>query len=245
MVAHDSRKTGVSRRRVLAVSSITGATALAGCFGGDDNQDEEELLNETNEDSARVYDEVLDDIDYNENYEEEYQEVVPDSANPYDDAFLRNPYHLNGDVDQLFGNEYLSVYNTETGEFVLRVADDWEVDNDLTTTITLSEDYSWSNGSDITAHDFVTQLKLDGYANLGIEEFVDPAEGFYADGDYTLVIEPREAFTDLEESFWVNQWAETILYVSEEQFGDSSTGSRMQKTTMKDKPFKMISSISI
>lgn len=220
MVANDSRKTGVSRRRVLAVSSITGAAALAGCIGGDDNGDDEELLNETNENSADDYDEVIDEVDYNENYEEEYAEVVPDSANPYDDEFLRNPYAINGTVDQLFGNEYLTVYNTDKGEFIPRVAEEWEIGDDRTTTISLSEDYSWSNGTDVTAQDFVTQLKLDSYAELGIEEFVDPAEGFYAEDDYTLVIEPRDDFTNLEEAFWMNQWAETILYVSEEQFGE-------------------------
>lgn len=213
MVANDSRKNGVSRRRMLAVLSAAGATALAGCFSGDNEAND--LLN-----SASEYDDILDEVDYNENYEEDYHQVIPDSANPYNDEFVRNPYHLNGDVDQLFGNEYLTVYNTDLGEFVPRIADDWEVGEDLTTEITLNEDYAWSNGTDVTAHDFVTQLKLDGYTELGIEQYIDPEEGVYADGDYTLVIEPRDDLTDLEDGLWINQWAETILYVSEEQFGE-------------------------
>ncbi|WP_241175383.1 ABC transporter substrate-binding protein [Natronolimnobius sp. AArcel1] len=196
----------------MGLSGAAGATMLAGCFGGGDD-DASDLID------GDEYEDILDEVDYNEDYEDEFHQVVPDSANPYNDEFVRNPYHIVGDVDQLFGNEYLSVYNTETDEFVQRLAADWEVDDDLTTTVTISDEYAWSNGTDITANDLVTQLKLDAYMQVGLEDYVDPEDGFYTEGDYTFVIEPNDEFTDLEEGLWMNQWAETILFVSEEQFG--------------------------
>ncbi|NGM69800.1 ABC transporter substrate-binding protein [Natronolimnobius sp. AArcel1] len=214
MPANNHRKEYLSRRKLLALSGATGAAALAGCFGGDDD-DASDIIPGQELDTVEV--------DYNENYEDEWDEAVPaGDVNPYNDQYLFNPYTPawdSGDGGQEFTNEYLSVYNTETGEFVERIADGWDIDDDLTTTIDISDEYGWSNGDDITAHDFETEMRLAAYMEMGMQDFVDPDEGIYAEDDYTLVIEPRDEYTDLEEELWMNNWAETILQVNDEQYG--------------------------
>ncbi|RKD95533.1 ABC-type transport system substrate-binding protein [Halopiger aswanensis] len=205
----------VSRRQMLAASGAAGVAALAGCMN--DNEDED-LLDETD------LDPVLEDVDYNENYEEEFEVVYPSpELNPVDDDYIFNPYHPRwnpGDLGQEFGFEYLTIYHTERSEYLPRIADDWSIDDDtLRTEVSLSEEYAWSTGEDITAHDFVTAYKLDGYMGLGMQDFVDIEEGIYAEDDYTLVIEPREEYSDMEEELWMTEWAETNLTVSEAQYG--------------------------
>ncbi|GAB7018307.1 ABC transporter substrate-binding protein [Halostagnicola bangensis] len=214
MPTSNHREEYLLRRQLLALSGAAGVATLAGCFGDDDASD---LLGDDNLEN------VVGDVDFNENYEDEYDQAVPSGAvNPFSDEYLFNPYHPNwsaGDGGQEFCNEYLTVYNTETDEFIPRVAEDWEIDDDLRTVVSLSEDYGWSTGGDVTAQDFATEMRLSAYMGMGMQDFVDPDEGIYAEDDYTLVIEPRDEYTDLEEGLWMNQWAETILQVSEEQFG--------------------------
>ncbi|WP_241175382.1 ABC transporter substrate-binding protein [Natronolimnobius sp. AArcel1] len=203
----------------MAVSGAAGAAVLAGCFGSSDDDDDDptDLLEDDGLES------IIDDVDFNENYEEEFNEAVPAGAlNPYNDQYLFNPFHVSwngGDGGQEFTNEYLAVYNTELGEFLPRVAESWDIADDLTTTIYFEEDYAWSDGSDITAHDFETQMRISSYMDMGMQTFVDPDEGIYAEDDYTLVIETRDEYSDLEDELWMNNWAETILQVSNEQYG--------------------------
>ncbi|WP_114577078.1 ABC transporter substrate-binding protein [Saliphagus sp. LR7] len=208
----------ISRRRALALVGVGGSGAIAGCLGNSTDDEDEELLGETG------LEPVLDDVDYNEDYEDEYQVLYPSAElNPFEDDHIFNPYHPKwnpGDLGQEFGFEYLAVYHTERGEYVPRIADDWSIDDDtLRTEVSLSEEYGWSTGEDITAHDFVTAYKLDGHLSLGIQEFVDIEEGVYADDDYTLVIEPVDEYSDLEKDLWMSQWAEANLTVSESQYG--------------------------
>ncbi|WP_247004266.1 ABC transporter substrate-binding protein [Halosolutus gelatinilyticus] len=212
MPAKKHRQEYLSRRQILATTGVTGATALAGCFGGDD--DPSDLL-------GGDFDEV--DIDHPENYEEEMNEAVPSGAvNPYNGEYIFNPYHHAwnpGDAQETM-YEYLAIYHTGDGEFIPRIAEDWEIDEETRlTTITISDEYGWSDGTPVTAGDFVTKLKLEGYMQMGINEYVDPGEGIRVVDDHTFEIEPREEYVGLEEDLWLNQWIEVLLDVSEEQFG--------------------------
>lgn len=205
------RPVAVSRRTVLALTGAVGVGTIAGCLGGDD--DDSDLLDQGLETV---------DVDYNENYEEEMNEAVPGGAvNPYNGEYIFNPYHTSwnpGDAQET-SFEYLAVYSTAEGGFVPRVAEGWEHDDETgVTRIEISDEYRWSDGSPITSADFVTALKLSAYLDQGIETYVDPAD-ITTDGDYAFEIKPREEFQDIEEELWLNQWAETLLNVSEAQYG--------------------------
>ncbi|NGM69822.1 ABC transporter substrate-binding protein [Natronolimnobius sp. AArcel1] len=200
---------------MLAAQGAAGVAAFAGCMGDDDGED---ILGDTTPES------VLGDVDYNEDYEDEFNVIYPSAdLNPVDDDYIFNPYHSQwnaGDLGQEFGFEYLAVFHTERGEYIPRVAEEWSIDEEgLRTEVTLSDEYAWSTGEPITAHDFVTAYKLDGYMGLGMEDFVDIEEGVYAEDDYTIVIEPRDEYRDMEEELWIEEWAEMILQVSDEQYG--------------------------
>lgn len=212
MPAKKHRQEYLTRRRILAATGATGAATLAGCFGGDD--DASDLL-------GGDFDEV--DIEYPEDYEDEMNEVVPSGAvNPFNGEYIFNPYHHAwnaGDAQETM-YEYLSVYNTDDGEFIHRIAEGWEIDEETRlTTVEISDEYGWSNGTPITAGDFVTALKLEAYMEMGLEQYVDPEDGIRVVDDHTFEIEPREEYVGLEKELWLNQWAEMLLNVSEEQFG--------------------------
>lgn len=202
----------VSRRQVIALTGAAGVGTLAGCSGGSD--DEEGLLDEEGETI---------EVDYNENYEEEMNEAVPSGAvNPYDGEYIYNPYHTSwnaGDAQET-AFEYLTIYNTEEGEFIPRIGENWEHDAEQgVTRVEISDEYNWSDGSQITSADFVTALKLSAYLNQGIDDYVDP-EDIRTDGDYTFEIELRDEYVDLGRDLWFNQWLEMNLWVSEAQYGE-------------------------
>lgn len=213
MPADNQRKEYLSRRTMLALTGATGTAALAGCSGGNGDTPDDVVDDGTEEIEA----------DVPENYEEDMNKAVPGSgANPYNGEYIFNPYHQlwnAGDVQEMCF-EYLSVYNTDMGEYVQRVAEDWSIGEGNLTEIQISEDYGWHDGTDVTAEDFVAKIRMDGYMQMGIEQYVDPDEGVRATGDYTFEIEPRDDYTDLEQGLWLSQWAETILTVSADQYGD-------------------------
>ena len=221
MPANNYRKENLSRRRMLALSGAAGAATLAGCFGGDDegngNGEDGDPTDLVEGDTEEI------DNDVPENYEDEFHQANPGGAgNPYDGEHIFNPYHPQwnpGDLQET-SFEYLTVYNTSTGEFVPRVAEDWDIDDDLTTTVHLSDEYGWSDGESVTAEDAAAALRMEGYMQMGVEDFVDPDEGVRVEDEYTLVVEPRDEYTDLEENLWLNQWAELLLNVNADQYSD-------------------------
>ncbi|RRJ31577.1 ABC transporter substrate-binding protein [Halocatena pleomorpha] len=204
------RPVTISRRKVLAATGAMGIGTIAGCLSSDDNK---ELLNQGLETVA---------VDYNENYEEEMNEAVPGGAvNPYNGEYIFNPYHSSwnpGDAQET-SFEYLLVYSTEEGGFIPRVAKNWQYDAKAgSTRVDISDKYSWSDGSQITSADFVTALKLQAYLEQGLEIYVDPRT-ITTDGDYAFQMELRDEYHGIGKDLWLNQWAETLLNVSEAQYG--------------------------
>ncbi len=210
MVEKYQRSVTISRRRMLELTGIAGIGTIAGCLGGDD--DDSDLLNQGLETV---------DVDYNENYEEEMNEAVPGGEiNPYNGEHIFNPYHTSwnpGEVQET-SFEYLAIYSTEQGEFIPRIAENWEIDEQTgATRIEISDEYGWSDGSQITSADFVTALKLSAYLDQGIETYVDPND-ITTDGEYAFELQPREEYQSIERELWINQWAETLLNVSETHY---------------------------
>ncbi|AEH38372.1 ABC transporter substrate-binding protein [Halopiger xanaduensis] len=214
MPADHQSKEYLSRRKMLALTGATGAATLAGCSGGGNGEDPDNVTGNNLEEI---------EADVPENYEDEMNEVLPASnANPYNGEYIFNEYHQlwnSGDIQESCF-EYLAIYNTDMGEYVPRVAEDWTVGEDNLVEVQLSEDYGWHDGSDITAEDFAARIRMDCYMQMGLEQYIDPDEGVRAVDDYTLEIEPRDDYANLEQGLWEAQWAETLLSVSAEQYGD-------------------------
>lgn len=215
MPAKKHRKEYLSRRKMLALSGATGAAALAGCFGGNGegngNSSEDDLLGPTPEEV---------DNDIPDGYEDNFAEAVPGGAvNPYDGEYIFNNFHSqwnSGDAQEMLF-EYVAVFSAADGEFIPRVATEWETDENLLTRVEISEDYGWSDGTELTAADIVTTIKMDAYM-LG-NDFVD-VDSVQTDGDYAFELQPTEDYQDLEEDLWLNQWIETIIHSSDGQYGD-------------------------
>lgn len=214
MPANNDPQRYLSRRQAIALTGAAGVGSLAGCLGGDGDDGVPDAL----EDGTGEV-----DAEFPEDYEETMNQAVPGgSANPFGAEYIFNPFHTQwnaGDVQEL-SFEYLAVYHTGEGEFVPRVADDWEVNRDTgITRVELSEEYGWSDGSDVTAQDFVTTMKLNSYMGLGLQDYVDIENGIRTDGEYAFEIELIDELQDLEQELWMNAWAETLLHVNHEQYG--------------------------
>lgn len=187
-------RVSISRRQMLALSSAAGVGTVAGCLDGGGTAA----------------------------YEDDLEAYTPSPAvNPFDGEYVFNPWHPNYDFgdSQEQVNEYLTVYHTEREEFVPRVAEEWTVDENNHTTLEISDEYAWSDGTDLTVQDLVTQLKIEIYLEQPVSEYIAP-DGFEIVDDYTVEIEPRPEYEDLEESLWLNQWIEFIFQTPHEIWGD-------------------------
>ncbi len=211
MPARRYRHDYLSRRRVLALTGVAGATALAGC-SGDENGDADDLL-------GGDHDEV--EVDYPENYDDEMNQVVPSGAvNPFDDEHIFNPYHHAWNPET-HRKPCSSISRSSTREKVSLSPRRGELGNRRRPPHASRNQrrVRLVRRHPVTAADFVTALRLEGYMQMGIQEYVDPDTGIRTDGDYAFEIEPRDEYTDLEEELWLNQWIEALLDVSEAQYG--------------------------
>ncbi|WP_162354531.1 ABC transporter substrate-binding protein [Natrialba swarupiae] len=164
----------VSRREILAVTGAAGAAALAGCSddasgsggnggnGGDGTTDPGEDV----PDHADVYFQTADG---------EHQ--VSD--------FQFNPHQWGGYSHISFAlyAEWAN-YIIDQGEYYPHAVADWEV-TDTTMTLHISDEFTWGNGDDITADDFMMQLELGEAMDDSLYDFVDEVEVV---DDYTIEI---------------------------------------------------------
>ncbi|GAB3031832.1 ABC transporter substrate-binding protein [Natronobiforma cellulositropha] len=210
----------ISRRQAIALTGAAGVGALAGCTGNGDDDDEspEDIIGNGggNGNGGTA-------TDYDEDYEDNMNEVTPgNDVNPFGGEYIFNTYHTGwnpGDVQEM-SYEYLTVYNTATGEFVPRIAEDWDHDQDAgLTRVYLNDDYGWSDGSPVTAHDFVTSYKLAAYLDQEIGNYVNP-EDITTDGDYAFQLQLRDDYRELNEELWFNQFLESLLSISEAEYGE-------------------------
>ncbi len=87
-------------------------------------------------------------------------------------------------------------YLIEDDEFHPHLVQEWEHDGGEMT-LTLSEEFTWGSGDELTAEDLVFQLEVFEAADQPIWQFIDDAE---ATGDYELTVSyPEGTNTDLVE----------------------------------------------
>lgn len=203
----------LSRRKLLALTGTAGIGVLAGCSGGNNPDNPGDIKGATDESSS--------DLDSVGDYEKNMSQLVPSGAvNPYDGEYIFNPYHTSwnpGDAQEM-SYEYLAVYNTAKGEFIPRVGKEWS-HKDGVSTVTLNEDYAWSDGTPVTAKDFVTNYKLAIYMEQPISEFLNP-DGVRTTGEYSFELQPKKEFSNIETNLWYNQWLESVVHTPASHFGE-------------------------
>lgn len=166
-----SYDTVVSRRSVLSLTGAAGAAALAGCTGNGD------------EDGAQDPDqEIVDHADvYFQTADGEHQ--VTD--------FQYNP-HIWGGYSHIQFAVYDSwaQYIIDNDEYVPHFVEEWEFDDGVAR-LHIRNDYTWGDGSSITADDLVMQLHLGEALGDDLYEFTDP-EDIEAVDDTTVEIQYDE-----------------------------------------------------
>ncbi|WP_121743484.1 ABC transporter substrate-binding protein [Natronorubrum halophilum] len=139
-----------SRRRFLQVTGLTGATALAGCFGDDNSSGNEEITG----------DEPMTDRTF----------TAPTSVLPGDMQWNAANESNYPDRPGFVVYDRLVYFRATSGEFVEGALADWEIGED-TATLTLQNDLTWHDGEDATAADLVRKLHISLYDNHPIGNF--------------------------------------------------------------------------
>lgn len=133
--------------------------------------------------------------------------------------YLGEPQNLTpGNSSEVFGSKVLEQLFTglttvdyETNEPAAGVAEEWETEDNVTWTFTLGEDWTFHNGDELTAQDFVDTWnwtvdpdnaqggagffdKIEGYQEV-VDGDADEMEGVTAVDDHTLEVELTEPFS--------------------------------------------------
>ncbi|NUB93357.1 twin-arginine translocation signal domain-containing protein [Haloterrigena sp. SYSU A121-1] len=126
------RNSDHSRRDVLKYSAVGGTALVAGCLGGSSSTDR-----------FRVFD-------------AETSGTLPSQrhCNPYNPT-QRGTWHPGA---LIFDRPVM--YSPAEDEVYPLVATDWEMADDTTLEMTFSDEWTWHNGDDLTAEDWVMQLQM-------------------------------------------------------------------------------------
>ncbi|MCU4740794.1 ABC transporter substrate-binding protein [Halobacteria archaeon AArc-m2/3/4] len=145
---------------------MTGAAALAGCTGGDDegNGDDGNGDDDGNGNGAIEADGDVDVWFETGNWD--------DPTNVQFNPF--NPAALGGQLDEALWEEYAK-YNLEHGEWIPYAVTEWDIGEE-TVTFEIRDDLVWSDGEDVTAEDIVVGMRLDEYQDGEIWDFAESVE---------------------------------------------------------------------
>lgn len=95
-----------------------------------------------------------------------------------------NPNNVANNVNEVLFDP-LAGFNQQTNEWDFLIADELNVGADAAT-LTLSEDWTWHDGEDLTADDIVTQFRIAEYAGNAVWDYLT---GVSASGDYEVTFE--------------------------------------------------------
>jgi peptide/nickel transport system substrate-binding protein len=154
---------GTSRRRFLAAAGTAGAIGVAGCSGGSDGGPENGTGGNDSDSDGETEDAdgggsaALRDPTFTNVCDTKPQTGQFNRYNVANNAAGNG----NDPGAQMF--DLLFLFNSKTGEWHPNAARSIAFDGD-SVTIEMDTDRTWSDGDAVTAHDLVTQLKLDRYA---------------------------------------------------------------------------------
>jgi len=174
--------TEASRRWFLRLSGVAGATALAGCFGDDndgDNGGEASLPDGPDDDT--VYDQA-----FTSNTWSLPQEL---QVNPH------NPTNHDDELPQILF-EPLMWMNNRTQELVPGAVQDWELDGDAAE-LTLRDGLVWHDGESVTADDLANKLRSEVILGATLNDFIDHSDDITVVDDSTVELSlNRDSFAD-------------------------------------------------
>jgi len=156
----------LSRRKLIQLLGAGTVAGVAGCSDdGSDGSGDGDDGGSTPTDTAAPTD-TMGSTDTPEPTEK------PHAENPRDDTFTwinsyskerhgYNPYNPTEGVirESALLTERLARYDVAENQWIAKAADNWNIGEEEAT-LTLSEDYYWSNGDQITAEDYFTQVSL-------------------------------------------------------------------------------------
>lgn len=205
----------VSRRKFVALTGGTGALALAGCIGGDEDGSDGTEGEDGDDDGDGGGDGDGDGEGTPEVPDETYDVYFEfaDSFPIEDVTFNANrPWVGVTHANHLIYDEYAK-YNYATDSFEGHLIEDWEF-GDNGVTLSVRDDATWGDGTDITADDFVFELELGEYMGMPLWDY---ATGVEATGDYEVEISYDEG-TNTE--VVAHTLFHNFLENSEQIFGD-------------------------
>ncbi len=181
----------MAHRKLAGAVSLTaaGALILSSCAPTDDNGDDGNGEAEAVEGGGTV-----------SIYNCEPQELTPGNSSEVCGSKI---------LEQLFTG--LTTVDYDTNEPAAGVAEEWETDDNITWTFTLGEDWTFHNGDELTAQNFVDTWnwtvdpdnaqggagffdKIQGYDEV-VDGDADEMEGLTAVDDHTLEVELDEPFS--------------------------------------------------
>ena len=188
--SHNSSETSdshrFSRRQLLAITSGAATVGLAGCSSGEDPDDSDVLATTTDDGTTQGGDDsTTDDSQGGTPVTTEFTIRKPVSWTPGDSNV--NPFATQSDYE--YWAEYMwwesLVYPNASGEPMWWLANDIRLEGGgCDVVIELSEDYTWWDGTPVTAQDVYTSQIITDYQELGGPDQTD--DNWVVEGDYTL-----------------------------------------------------------
>lgn len=213
-----------SRRQLIAMASGAATVGLAGCSGGED-PDDKDVLSTTGAETTRTEtDTESDDSQGGTPVTTEITIRKPVSWTPGDSNV--NPFATQSDFE--YWAEYMwwesLVYPNATGEPMWWLADDIRLEGGgCDVVIELSDEYTWWDGTPVTARDVHTSQMITAYTEFGGPEETD--NNWVVEDEYTIRNElAGPANPDIEKSEYFGLVAKHDYFESWlEQFEDAST----------------------
>jgi peptide/nickel transport system substrate-binding protein len=139
------------------------------------------------------------------------QAVVPTDGqyNPWNGKNMGNP--------NLLLYDRLMYFNLQTKEYGPAALSEWDFTGDAIT-MTLRDDYTWHDGTEVTSEDLLTQLKLDMYTGGTLGDSVDSiADDVSTVDDKTVEIQFNQTFN---EQIILGRLRDKRLYGYRDVYGD-------------------------
>jgi peptide/nickel transport system substrate-binding protein len=160
----------ISRRRILRGAAATGiGAALSGCQGGGDGGENTSGGTTNQAGGTTESGDIMDD----DNTTEPGTSTPPPETETVDRPFISYVFAVPQDLQYNYYNPkntesyprevmlpWTTVLNNKTNKRVPLAFEDWTTDG-TTFEITVSDEYTWHDGKDLTAQDVVTTIRLD------------------------------------------------------------------------------------